>query len=96
MEREIKIVRMELYPADEPTGYAVGFSYGVNNRQGYMDTTVSLEEAKDKTQEEIANIALDKLKSGISQQLIAWEAKSPLIGTSMVLTEDEPEEEIMG
>ena len=88
MEREIKIARMDLYPADEPTGYAVGFSYGVNNRQGYMDTVVSLEEAKDKTQEEIANIALGNLKSAISQQLTAWEAKSSLIGTSMVLTED--------
>jgi hypothetical protein len=89
MEREIKIARMELYPADEPTGYAVGFSYGVNGRQGYIDTVVSLEEAKDKTQEDIVSIALDNLKDSILQQLTVWEAKSPLLGTTITLEQNE-------
>jgi hypothetical protein len=42
---EVKVAKFHLYPSDEPTGYAVGFSFEANGRAGYIDTSVSFEEA---------------------------------------------------
>ena len=53
MTVEIKIARYELYPTDEPTSFCVGFQVSVNSRSMYQDTQVSLENAKDKTEDEI-------------------------------------------
>ena len=97
MSREVKVVRFDLYPQEEPTGYAVGFSFSANNRSGYTDTLVTLDEAKDKSQEEIVSIALSKVKTGINTQLTSFESKSPVLGMSIDVSEldveDEPIEE---
>ena len=93
MSREVKVAKFMLYPQDEPIGYAVGFSFSANDRSGYTDTVVILDEAKDKTQEEIMELALNKVKSGINSQLTSFESKSPMLGTSIdiaLLEEDEP------
>lgn len=94
--RKIKIVKFELYPADEPVGYAVGFSYEANGRSGYIDLVVPLAEASGKSNEEIVQLALAQeqpkddestisIAQIINQQLAAFEAKSPVIGLEISL-----------
>ena len=77
MEREIKVSKLQPYPAEEPTGFAVGFTFGVNGRTGYLDTVVSYDEAT--TDEEAVQIALQKLGESINSQLDTMESKSPLV-----------------
>jgi len=79
---EIKIAKFELYPQEEPTSYAVGFSIDVNWRAFYRDTTVSLEESKDKTDEEIVAIWYEKLKEWIESEIERLGKKSPLVWQS--------------
>ena len=94
--RKIKVVKFKLYPADEPTGYAVGFTYAANNRSGYIDTIVPLDEVSGKSSEEIVQHALTRKHSQgddevitiaqiIEQQLTAFEAKNPIIGLEIEL-----------
>jgi len=75
--REIKVSRLSPYPVDEPTGFAVGFTFSANGRSGYMDTVVSYDETN--SDEEAVSIALDRLKDGINSQLAGFETKSPLL-----------------
>ena len=83
MSREVKVVRFDLYPQEEPTGYAVGFSFSSNNRTGYIDTLVTLDEAKDKSQEDVVLLALSKVRTDINSHLASFESKSPMLGTSI-------------
>lgn len=94
--RKIKVVKFELYPADEPVGYAVGFSYEANGRSGYIDLVVPLAEASGKSNEEIVQLALNQerpqddettitIAQIIAQNLTAFEAKSPVIGLEIDL-----------
>jgi hypothetical protein len=94
--RTIKVVRFSLYPADEPTGYAVGFAYEANGRNGYIDTVVPLDEVAGKSSEEIVQLALTleqphgedevtTIAQIINEQLNAFEAKNPIIGLEINL-----------
>jgi len=84
----IKVSKLDLYPADEPTGYAVGFTYEANGRAGYCDTSVSFKQTKGKSQEEIIEIALESLAPQIKSQLEMFNSKSPLLGTVVELPEE--------
>ncbi len=84
MESEIKLVKLSLYPADEPTSYAVGFSVTCNGRSKYADCTVPLADCTDKTDEEIANLGWEQLGAGFESFITASEAKSALIGQAFV------------
>lgn len=95
-QRKIKVVKFELYPADEPSGHAVGFSYESNGRSGYIDTLVSFAESSDKTPEQIISLALNQkrpldddteisISEIINKNLSAFEAKNPLIGLEIAL-----------
>jgi len=76
---KIIIARLEPYPSDEPTGWAVGFNVICNNgRTFYIDTPVSYDEAT--SDEEAVNKAYKKLKESIDTQVKELERKSPLLG----------------
>lgn len=85
MASTITIAKFTLYPSDEPTSYAIGFAYSANGRSGYIDTCVGLDLTVGKTQEEIVNIALNAVSESINSQLKSFEAKSPLLGTQIIL-----------
>ena len=77
----LKVARMSLYPADEPSGYAVGFSATAENGRGvYRDTVISLEDAEGLSDDEIVNLAWIQLGPSIEQEMEALGAKSALIG----------------
>ena len=62
---EYKIQRYELYPPDESTSFVVGFKISDtlnNNRSGYIEALVPLEEASGKTSNEICQLAYNKIK----------------------------------
>ncbi|RJR48285.1 MAG: DUF4102 domain-containing protein [Deltaproteobacteria bacterium] len=76
---EMKIARYELYPAGTPTGYCVGFSITANGRCFYRDTLVSLQEAREKADEEIVSLAYERLRQGIDAEAARLGAQSPLL-----------------
>ena len=82
MAAQIKIAKFQLYPADEPTGYAVGFGVKVKGRDFYRDTIVPLDQCTDKTEDQILDLAYEQLRDGIESQVTAMEVKSDLIGKS--------------
>jgi hypothetical protein len=61
---DTKVSRFELYPADEPTCYVVGFSvtHKTNNKSMYQDTQVLLADISGKTDDEIIEIGWVALK----------------------------------
>jgi len=78
---EIKLAKFQLYPASIPNGYAVGFNIAtINNRQFYRDVLVSFEEAKDKTDEEIMEVAWGMMKTDIVKEVERLEEINPLLG----------------
>ena len=78
---DLKVARFGLYPAEEPSSFAVGFSAtALNGRSVYRDTTVSLEAAEGLSDDEIVNLAWIQLGPGIEQEMEAQGAKSALIG----------------
>ena len=78
---KIKLAKFQLYPASIPNGYAVGFNIAtINNRQFYRDVLVSFEEAKDKTDEEIMEVAWGMMKTDIVKEVERLEEINPLLG----------------
>ena len=85
---QVKIAKFNLYPRDEPTGYAVGFSVELDNgRSFYRDTVVSLEDATGLSDDEIVQLGYAALKEGIKSTAETQGAKSPLLGQSLNLEE---------
>lgn len=62
---DTKIARFELYPADEPTAYVVGFSVTNknNNKSIYRDTQVLLTTVNGQTDDQVAAVAWDAMKA---------------------------------
>lgn len=62
---DTKIARFELYPSDQPTAYVVGFSVTNknNNKSIYRDTQVLLTTISGQTDDQIAAVAWDTMKS---------------------------------
>ena len=89
MAFELKVARMGLYPADDPSGFAVGFSATAENgRSVYRDTTIALEDAEGLSDDEIVNLAWIRLGPGIEMEMEAQGAKSALIGQVFEPSED--------
>jgi hypothetical protein len=81
---EITVVRLEQYPPEEPTGWAVGFNVMCSNgRSFYIDTVVEFSKAK--TDEEAVNVALEELRDQISGGVRELEKKSPVLGQKITL-----------
>jgi len=80
---EVKVARFELYPIEEPTGYAVGFHIALDNgRSFYADALVPLTDADGKSDEEIVEIAWNTLKDSINARVEELSAKSPIVGST--------------
>lgn len=82
MTPSIRITRFELYPSTEPQGYVVGFTCDHHASSRYFDTLVSMADASGKTDEEIAALAWDVLKSQYDAWFCECRCKSPLIGST--------------
>ena len=85
MDSETILSTFEIYPADEPIGYRVGFTTSCNGRSFYRQTVVSLEDVWDKKEDEIIDIALSELKQEIQSEIEILSKKSKLIGKSITL-----------
>lgn len=80
MASQIIISRFGLYPNDLPEGYCVGFSVTCNGYSMYTDTIVPLNEAQNKTNEQIVDIAYNIVKNNINGFLTTSENKQTLVG----------------
>jgi hypothetical protein len=81
MSYEIRVVRFELYPRDEPTCYCVGFEgKTVSGRQHYVDTQVPLADAKGLDEEAIAALAWENVKEAFTAQMEALAVKPSILG----------------
>ena len=89
---KVTVSRLELYPHEEPTGWAVGFVCEcANNKSFYVDTVVSHEDAAD--DEAAVAHAIETLGVGIKDRCAAIEAKSSLLGSDVSVQlglDDEP------
>lgn len=81
---EVVVVRVEQYPPEEPTGWAVGFNVVCSNgRSFYIDTVVDFSKAK--TDEEAVEVALEELRDQISSRVNELEKKSSVLGKKITL-----------
>lgn len=79
---KLTVSRLEAYPADEPTGRAIGFVCECSNgRSFYVDTVVSFADAG--SDEDALDKALEVLSDNINAQCTALEAKSALVGSDV-------------
>jgi hypothetical protein len=81
MNSEIKVARYELYPADVPTCYCVGFAITANGRSSYIDTQVPLGSTTNKTDEDIVALAYQQVGTNIQNWITATNAKPSVLGT---------------
>lgn len=77
----VTIARFELYPPEEPAGYCVGFNVSLENgRSFYRDTVVELDQASNKTDEEIVQVAWNMLEADILAEVERLKKKPSVIG----------------
>ncbi len=78
-----KVTRLDHYPAEDPTGWAVGFTVTTdNNRSFYRDTVISYTEA---THDNLAiDLAYGKLRNTILDLTIAYEKQGSRLGSEYV------------
>ncbi len=90
---KVKVAKFHLYPKEEPTGFAVGFSIETkNDRNFYRDTVIPLEDVKDMNDEQIVQVAWDKMKEGILSEVERLEEKSSMLGKEFFVEENVVEE----
>ena len=81
--KSLIVARLEKYPSQEPTGWAVGFTCECDSgRSFYNDAIVSFERASD--DEEAVNVALEELTEVINFRCEQLESKSELVGTDVM------------
>ena len=87
---QVKIAKFEKYPAEFPTGYAVGFDITFENgRSQYIDTIVSL----DLTEDEAVPAAWQNVKASVENFKTTVGALPKLVGA--VFTPPVEEEEVV-
>lgn len=79
---DIKVVRFELYPAEQPTCYCVGFSETYRNRTKYGDCQVPLSDASGKTDDEIAQLAWENIKESFQFWRDSVANVAPILGSA--------------
>jgi len=92
---KIEIVKLFLYPKEEPTGYGVGFNIKANNGGSfYIETLLPLESCSGLDEVGIADLAFDTLETEINAKVVELETKSSIVGTewtpTKLLVETEP------
>ena len=82
----VNIVRYEQYPADEPNCYVVGYNikHKLNGKIMYVDTQVSFTDASGLDEDQIVNIAWNKVLAGVKTWAFSVVNKSSLINSSYV------------
>ena len=81
--KSLTVSRLEKYPADEPTSWAVGLVCECDNgRSFYTDCTVSFEDAIDDSA--AVTVALDRLKDSIHARCTDLDGRSALIGNDVL------------
>jgi len=80
MPAVIRIAKFQTYPADEPTGYAVGFTLRRRGRQVYRDTVVPFDQCEGLDEEGICDLAFEKLRDGIQAKSAEFATKGEIIG----------------
>lgn len=98
---QVKIAKFEKYPAEFPTGYAVGFDITFENgRSQYIDTIVSL----DLTEDEAVTAAWQNVKASVENFKTTVGALPKLVGAlftppveeeEVVAEEEQPIEEVV-
>ena len=79
-----KIAKFNLYPADEPTGMAVGFSVKHKGREAYQDTVIPLAACEGLTEEEIADLAFENVRAGLEARAAVFETKGEILGSDYI------------
>jgi hypothetical protein len=78
---QVQIVKYELYPKDNPTGYAVGFNVKTSVRDIYRDTIVSLNDiVSTDTEVDIVSKAWAMLQTNILDEVNRLEGRPKVIG----------------
>lgn len=87
------IAKFELYPTDNPEGFAVGYRVHTNNNKSfYKDTVLPLERIEGKTEEEILQLAWSEVGVEILSKVEELESTPPLLGTTWYPPGYEPKE----
>ena len=87
----IKIAKLEKYPAEMPTGTAVGFTVIFDNdRSTYIDVVVGL----DLTEEEAVAAAWEQVKPSVEAQKLIVGALPKLLGSVFNPPVEEAEEDL--
>ena len=88
---KITIAKLEKYPADFPTGTAVGFNVKFDNdRSIYIDAVVGL----DLTEDEAAAAAWEQVKGSVEAQKLTVGALPKLVGSVFTPPVEEAEEDL--
>jgi hypothetical protein len=91
---EVKTVKFELYPQDNPTGYAVGFHLYINNKTVYRDILVTFSEISNKTDEEIIQYSWSKLKESLNLDELKLQSNKSILGKTFIVNDENNLEEI--
>ena len=83
---EVVIVRFELYPAEEPSSWCVGYNIKNKNNQYsmFVDTTVPIDASK--SNEDVLHDAWDQVKSNVTCWVKNIHCKSSLLNTQFLPT----------
>jgi hypothetical protein len=88
---KVKIAKFEKYPAELPTGYAVGFDITFENgRSQYIDTIVSL----DLTEDEAVTAAWENVKGNVENFKTTIGALPKLVGAIFTPPVEVTEEQV--
>lgn len=74
------VAKYNLYPAEDPTSMAVGFSVKCKGRSAYQDTTIPLDQCEGLTEEEICDLAWEQLGPGLEAKAAVFKTKGEIIG----------------
>lgn len=83
----VVVARYELYPAEMPTSYCVGFTVSANaapSNTVYQDTRVTLADAEGKTSEQITALAWEAVKNSIYSWSTGVYNRPPVLGSVFV------------
>ena len=80
---KVKIVKISLFPKEQPTGYDIGFEITMKNgRFFYRDVIVPFEDTvDDPIDEEVVEVAWDILEEEILEKVKELENNTPLLGS---------------
>jgi hypothetical protein len=92
---EMRVVRYELYPKDDPTCYCVGFRVACSRTQKemYVDTQVPLNEASGLSEHAVATKAYTNVKDQIEAWKCSLEERPSILGRTFVPDDEAAEVE---